>query len=165
MKQQNRLEQLIRQELRQGHSKKSILSRLSTEYDRNDLLFYLNTFPDEQQRRQNLWINHFLCILLLVVTLKKLYFMAMLQITAIATEQFSILLLLDLIVPMINFYVLSKLIHFHRQGYQFMTALGLLALVRPENRVMPDLAMYLVVTALAAFLLLRLFPNQERLKE
>jgi len=165
MKQPNPLEQLVRQELRQGHSKKSILSRLSRDHDKNDLAFYLNNLPEEQQRRQHLWINRLLCVVLLVLTLKKLYFMAMLQMAAIAAGQFSPLLLIDLIVPMINFYVFYKLIRFHRQGYQFMTILGILALVRPENRVMPDLTMYLVVIALSVFLLVRLFPKQKRVGE
>jgi hypothetical protein len=90
--------------------------------------------------------------------------MAMIQITAINTGQFSLLLLLDLIVPMINFYILAKLIRFQRQGYQFMAILGLLALIRPDNHIMPDLAMYLVVSGLSIFLLLRLFPKQQRLE-
>lgn len=164
MRQQDPLEQLVRQELRQGHGKKNILSRLSGNHDKNNLLFYLNNLPEEQQRRQHLWTNRLLCVVLLILTLTKLYFMAMLQMTAIATGQFSLLLLLDLIVPMINFYVLSKLIHFHRQGYQFMTILGTLALIQPENRVMPDLAMYLVIIGLSVFLLLQLFPKQKRLE-
>jgi len=163
MKQRNPLEQLVRQELRQGHSKKNILTRLSKNHDKNDLIFYLNNLPEEQQRRQHLWINRFLCVVLLILTIKKLYFMAMLQMAAIATGQFSPLLLLDLIVPAINFYVLSKLIHFQRQGYQFMTILGFLALLRPENRIQPDLTIYLIVIGLSVFLLLRLFPKQKRI--
>ena len=74
---------------------------------------------------------------------------------------FSPMLLLDLIVPAINFFVLSKIIRFHRQGYQFMAVLGILALVQPENRVMPYRAMYLIIIGLSFFLLLRLFPEQE----
>lgn len=164
MKRQNSIEQLVRQELRHGHRKKEILARLSKENNRDDLLFYLNNLPEEQQQRQHLWINRILCLLLAVVTIKKLYSVSLLQLAAIAAGQFSPLLLLDLIVPMINFYVLSKIIRFHRQGYQFMAVLGILALVRPENRLMPDLAIHLVVIALSIFLLLRLFPKQKRIE-
>lgn len=164
MKQQPSLEQLIRQELRQGQSKKTILTRFAKKHDRNELIYYLNILPGEQQRQQNLWINRFLCVVLLVLTLKKLYFMALVQITAMNSGQFSALLLLDLIVPMINFYILAKLIRFQRQGYQFMAILGFLALIRPENQIMPDLALYLTVTGLSIFLLLRLFPKQQRLE-
>ncbi len=164
MLKQNATEQQVQQELRRGCTKKDILARLSKEKDRDDILFFLKNLPAEKKRRQFLWINRVLCLVLLAVTIKKLYAMAMLQLTALAANQFSALLLLDLIVPMINFYILSKIIRFHRQGYQFMAVLGVLALVRPENRIMPDLAMHLLILGLSVFLLLRLFPKQEQIE-
>jgi hypothetical protein len=82
-----------------------------------------------------------------------------------SVNQFSPMLLLDLAVPAINFFVLYKIIRFHKQGYQFMAVLGVLALVRPENRIIPTLPMYLVIIGLSLFLLLRLFPKQERIKD
>jgi len=165
MKQQKAIEQLVRQELRQGHKKQEILAMLSKKGDRDDIIFYLNNLPEEQQRRRYLLINHLLCLLLTVLTVGKLYVMAMLQLAAMDSGQFSPLLLIDLIVPMINFYVLSKILRFHRQGYQFMIVLGVLAFVRPENRVQPDLILYLCVTALSVFLLLRLFPKKEKIQD
>ncbi len=163
MKQQKTIEQLVRQELRRGYKKQEILSRLSKKGDRDDLIFYLNNLPEEQQRRRYQWTNRLLCLLLTVLTVGKLYFMAMLQLAAMDAGQFSPLLLINLIVPMINFYVLSKIIRFHRQGYQFMIVLGVLAFVRPENRAQPDLTLYLCITALSVFLLLRLFPKKEQI--
>jgi len=163
MKQQNATEQLVRQELGQGRKKQEILTRLSKKGDRDDLIFYLNNLPEEQQRRQYLWVNRLLCLLLTVLTVGKLYVMARLQLAAMGSGQFSPLLLIDLIVPMINFYVLSKILRFHRQGYQFMIVLGVLAFVRPENRAQPDLTLYLCITALSILLLLRLFPKKDRI--
>ncbi len=64
---------------------------------------------------------------------------------------------------MINFYVLSKIIRFRRQGYQFMIVLGVLAFVQPENRAQPDLTLYLCITSLSILLLLRLFPKKGRI--
>ncbi len=46
--------------------------------------FYLNNLPEEQRRRRYLWINHLLCLLLTVLTVGKLYVMAMLQLAAMA---------------------------------------------------------------------------------
>lgn len=163
MKQQNATEQLVRKELGQGHKKQEILARLSKKGDRDDLVFYLNSLPEERQRKQYLWVNRLLCLLLTVLTVGKLYVMARLQLAAMSSGQFSPLLLIDLIVPMINFYVLSKIIRFHRQGYQFMIVLGALAFVRPENRAQPDLTLYLCITALSILLLLRLFPKKDRI--
>ncbi len=163
MKQQNATEQLVRKELGRGHKKQEILARLSKKGDSDDLVFYLNNLPEEQQRKQYLWVNRLLCLLLTVLTVGKLYVMARLQLAAMGSGQFSPLLLINLIVPMINFYVLSKILRFHRQGYQFMIVLGILAFVRPENRAQPDLTLYLCITALSILLLLRLFPKKDRI--
>ena len=159
------LEQQVLAELKNGAAKKNILKKLETKDNRDDLVWYLNHLPTGRGRKDNQWINWLLVIVLLAVTINKLYFMAMIQLKAIAVDQFSPMLLLDLIVPAINFFVLSKIIRFHRQGYQFMAVLGVLALVRPENRMMPNLAMYLVIIGLSIFLLLRLFPKQERVMD
>jgi len=165
MKQQNATEQLVRKELGRGHKKQEILARLSKKGDSDDLVFYLNNLPEEQQRRQYLWVNRLLCLLLTVLTVGKLYVMARLQLAAMGSGQFSPLLLIDLIVPIINFYVLSKILRFQRQGYQFMIVLGVLAFVRPENRAQPDLTLYLCITALSILLLLRLFPKKDRIQD
>ena len=158
------LEQQVLRELKKDAGKLNILKKLGTPDNRDDLVWYLNHLPTGKGRKDTQWINWLLVIVLLAVTVKKLYFMALVQLNAVAVNQFSPLLLLDLIVPAINFYILRKIIYFHRQGYQFMAVLGILALVRSENRVMPDLAMYLVIIGLSVFLLLRLFPKHERLE-
>jgi hypothetical protein len=156
------LEKQVLDELKKGSSKQQILNTFSTPENREDLVWYLNHFPTGRRRKENLWVNWLLITVLLAVTLNTLYFIAMIQLRALAVEQFSPMLLLDLIVPAINFFVLSKIVRFHRQGYQFMAVLGILALFRPENRYMPNLALYLVIIALSVFLLLRLFPKQDR---
>jgi hypothetical protein len=159
------LEKQVLAELKKGTPKQQVLKKLSTADNREDLVWNLNYFPTGKGRRDNRWVNWLLVVLLLAVTLNTLYFIAMIQLRALAVDQFSPMLLLDLIVPAINFFVLSKIVRFHRQGYQFMTVLGILALFRPENRYMPNLALYLVIIGLSIFLLLRLFPKQERIED
>ena len=165
MEKTNKLEQLIRKELAAGKRKQQVLAELSRKHDREEVLYILNNIPDEGRRKRYLWFNRLLCLLLFIITVKKLYDMAILQLTAVAVHQFSPLLLLDLIVPMINFYVLSKIIRFHRQGYQFMVVLGVLALVRPENRISPDLWFYLAVIGLSFFLLKQFFPKTQHISD
>lgn len=159
------LEQQVLAELKNGTGKQNILKKLATTENREDLVWYLNYFPSGKGREEAKWLNWLLIIVLLALTVNKLYFIALVQLNAVAFSQFSPLLLVDLIVPAINFYVLSKIVRFHREGYQFMTVFGVLALIRPENRLMPNLGMYIVIIALSVFLLLRLFPKQERVKE
>lgn len=159
------LEQQVRIELKKGGSKKNILKELATADNREELVWYLDQYPIAEKRQKILWLNYFLIVLLLVITLKKLYFIALIQLNAISIGQFSPLLLVELLVPAINFYILTKIIRFYRQGYQFGAVLALLALVRPENRVMPDFIMYLLVIILSSLLLAHLFPKQDKLEK
>ncbi len=159
------LEKQVLIELKKGVSKENILKKLTTADNREDLVWYLNYYPTGKGRREAFGPNWILATVLLTVTVKRLYFIALVQINAVSVGQFSPLLLVDLFVPAVNFYALSKILRFQKQGYQFMAVLGVLALVRPENRVMPDLTMYLVIIGLSIFLLLRLFPKREIVTE
>ncbi len=159
------LEQQVLAELKKGTGKLNVLKKLETRENREDLVWYLNHLPTGKGRKDHQWLNWLLIIVLLALTIKKLYFIALIQMNAASVNQFSPMLLLDLVVPAVNFFVLNKIIRFQRQGYEFMTVLGVLALVRAENRVMPDLGLYLVIISLSVFLLLRMFPKKERVKD
>jgi len=106
-------------------------------------------------QHKKIWLNRLLALVILTLTVKALYGIATIQMIALKNSHFSPLLLLDLIVPMVNFYVLNKVIRRQRQGYQYMAVLGLLALLRPENQGQPELSLYLAAIALSALLLLR----------
>ncbi len=159
------LENQVLSELKKGTGKQNILNNLETEDNRDDLVWYLNHFPTGKGRKDHQWINWLLIIVLLALTIMKLYEIAQLQIKAINLDMFKPMLLLDLVVPAVNFFVLSKMIRFQRQGYEFMAVLGVLALVLEQNRHMPYLGMYLVIIGLSVFLLLRMFPKKERVKD
>jgi hypothetical protein len=159
MKQNPPLEALVRGELAAGRDKQNIFRSLSRNHDRDEVLYHLNNLPDKKRLRRYFWPGRLLCLLLLAITVKKLYDMALIQLAAAAAHQFSPLLFLDLIVPAINFYILTKLWRFERQGYLFMIILGILALVRPENRVQPDIWIYLAIILLSLFLFKKLFPK------
>ncbi|MGB5684332.1 MAG: hypothetical protein WBM35_00860 [Candidatus Electrothrix sp.] len=156
------LEKQVQDELKKGRSKQSILKGLATSDNREELVWILNQYPTDKKKQKILFLNWLLILVLLIVTMKKLYFIALIQLNAISIHQFSPLLLVELIVPAINFYILTKIIRFSRQGYQFAAVLSLLALIRPENRIMPDIIMYITVITLSVFLLLYLFPKQEK---
>jgi len=156
------LEKQVQDELKKGRSKQRILKGLATSDNREELVWILNQYPTDKKKQKILFLNWLLILVLLIVTMKKLYFIALIQLNAISIHQFSPLLLVELIVPAINFYILTKIIRFSRQGYQFAAVLSLLALIRPENRIMPDIIMYITVITLSVFLLLYLFPKQEK---
>ena len=149
--------------LHSGTDKKTVLRELATEENRDELLILLNNLPTETRRRQNIWLNWMLLIFLFAVTSKKIYQIALLIMASLSYDQFSPLLLLNLIVPAVNFYILREILFFRRRGYLFLTVISILALLRPENRVLPDLYLYPSMAAIAVFLLLRMFPGKEKL--
>ncbi|MFP7753688.1 hypothetical protein ACLG6S_03375 [Thermodesulfobacteriota bacterium B35] len=157
------LEKKVVAMLHGGSSKKAVLARLATKDNHSELLAILNDLPTEARRRQHIWINWMLLVFLFAVTSRKIYQITLLFMAARAADRFSPLLLLNLIVPAINFYILREILLFHRRGYLFLALISVLALLRPENRVLPDLYLYPVMTALAVFLMLRLFPRSEKL--
>ena len=149
--------------LHSGLDKKTVLARLGTPKNRSELVAILNDLPTEVRRRQHIWLNWMLLVFLFAVTSKTIYQVAVLLLAALSANQFSPLMLLNLIVPAINFYILREIVLFHRRGYLFLAVVSLLALLRPENRVLPDLCLYPAMAALALFLMLRLFPAREKL--
>ena len=149
--------------LHTGLDKKAVLARLATGKNRDELLAILNDLPTEQRRRQHIWINWMLLIFLFAVTSRKIYQVTILLMAAVSVNRFSPLMLLNLVVPAINFYILREIVLFHRQGYLFLAVVSMLALLRPENRVLPDLYLYPAMALLAVVLMLRLFPAREKL--
>lgn len=159
------LEKQVLGELKKGTGKESILKKLETRDNRDDLVWYLNHLPTGKSREDHQWINWLLVIVLLTLSVMKLYEIARLQLKAMHYDMFTPMLMLDLVVPAVNFFVLNKIIRFQRQGYEFMIVLGVLALVLADNRLMPYLAMYLAIIGWSVFLLLRMFPKKERVKD
>lgn len=154
------LEKQIEAMLRNGESKKKIFTKLDNQNVRARLLFYLNNNSLLSRRHKYMWVNLFLGITLLAMTIRLLLSVA----DTIAQGGVGWYLLADFIVPTINFYILRELFLFHRTGYQFLIILTSLSLFYSSNRVMPDLFVNIGMIALGAFLYLKLFPKNEILK-
>jgi hypothetical protein len=88
------------------------------------ILFHLKNSSLPRDRKKIQVINLFLALVLLFITAKKL-------ITAFSFGVLDIFLLLSLVVPMINIYVLREILRFHRIGYQFLFVLSCLSLLQP----------------------------------
>lgn len=148
------LDKQVEERLRLGNGKKNIYARLQTPENRAKLVFFLNNKTTMARRKHFMWINLFLCAALLGMTLRRLLAISF-------TGHFDFFLVFDFIVPTINFYILREILLFHRTGYQFLAILTALALVYPQNRIMPDLLINLGMIALALFLYFRMFPREE----
>lgn len=155
-KMQYTLEKEIKSRLRNSQSKKQIYKALSTDTNEGELLHLLNNFPSQEKRRKTLIINWFLLLLLALLTIKQCLFIYL-------QGRFDIAAILALIGPMIHFFIMRELLIGHRLGYQLLPVLSILALFRPENRISPDMYMYMCMAALSSLLYLILFPKNDQL--
>ena len=154
------LEKQIEAMLQNGEGKKAIFTKFDNPDVRARLLFYLNNKSLISRRHKYMWINLFLGVTLLAMTIRLLLGVA----DTISQGGVGWYLLAEFIVPTINFYILRELFLFHRTGYQFLVILTSLSLFYSSNRVMPELFINLGMIALGAFLYLKLFPRNEILK-
>lgn len=149
------LEKEIKILLRKNQDKKTIYTKLATETNRNDLAHLLNNLPSGSRRKKTFFITLFILILLALLTTKQFLFVFL-------HESSNVSLILSLIGPVIHIYIIRELILGHKIGYQLLPLLSVLALFRPENRIIPDIYMYICMALLSGLLYLFLFPKKEQ---
>lgn len=144
--------------LQQGMTRPQVFANLQGQYPKNKLAFHVNNTSRPSLRKKYLLPTLLLVGLLTFLTFKKI-------LVIVLTADMSImLLLLSLIVPMINVYVLREVLRFRRTGYQFLTVISLLGLLHPENHFPLTMAILVVQAGLAAFLFLTIFPSKEAMQ-
>lgn len=151
------LEEKIEASLLAGESRREIVERLKKSTDPQRLLFHANNISNPASRGRYQYLNLLLALLLLFITTKKL-------LTIVMFGAFDFLLFLNLVVPIINFYLLREILRFRRIGYQFLFVLSILSLLHPENRMLPELPITLLIIVLAGLLHSRLFPRSQMVK-
>jgi len=153
----NPLEIEIKRRLRQQQRKTTIFADLRTEENKDALEHMLNNLPPHKRNKKMLPLRIIIVILLVLLTIKQFLFVYL-------HEASSVDLMLGLIGPLIHIYILRELLRSHRLGYQMLPLLSILALFRPENRITPDIYMYMVMALLSGLLFLFLFPKKERIE-
>jgi len=151
-----KLARQVEELLLQGKGRAAILRELQHDDNREELRFHLNNSALPARRKANQYINLLLALILLFLTCKR-------ALVAFSFGGLSLYLLLDLVVPVINVYLLREILRFRRLGYLYTALLTALSLLRAENRVNPDLTLCLAMIGLAGLLYLRLFPQSEQL--
>ncbi len=150
------LEKEIKKLLQKDQSKTDVYKALVTETNRHELTHLLNNLPGNSRRKKTILINLFLVVLLALLTTKQLLFIYL-------HENSNVSLILGFIGPLIHIYIIRELLLSHRLAYQILPLLSVLALFRPENRILPDAYMYISMAVLSGALYLFLFPKSERL--
>ncbi|MEW6593789.1 MAG: hypothetical protein AB1413_02850 [Thermodesulfobacteriota bacterium] len=152
------LETRIEEELLAGKSRAEILARLKATEEPRALLFHLNNISLPARRKKYQYLNLLLAAVLTFVTFKKL-------LGLFAFGRLDLFLLLSLVVPVVNLYLLREILRFHRIGYQFLFVLSILALLHPESHFLVEVALQLVLVALSGFLYFTIFPKSEQVAE
>jgi len=151
------LEKEIKSLLRKGQSKKTIFTKLATDNNKDELTNLLNNLPLGDRKKKTYIITLFLVVLLTLLTTKQILFIYL-------HENSNVSLILGFIAPIIHVYIIRELFLSHRLAYQILPLLSVLALLRPENRIAPDMYMYACMAILSGALYLFLFPKKEQLQ-
>ncbi len=141
--------------LKKGLSKREIRARLQGSIEDSELDFFLKNTPYPKDKERYLFLNISLFAILLVITLKKLYF-------ALSFGQFGIVMLLALVVPTVNLYLLREIMRFRRLGYQFCFILSALSLINAENRAFPEIILIPLMIILSGFLYWEMFWKHDK---
>ena len=148
------LEKEIKMLLKKNTSKKNILKTLATEANKIELIHLLNSLPPGDRRKKTFPVTLLLVTLLILLTTKQFLFIYL-------HESSNVSLILGFIGPLIHIYIMRELLLSHRLAYQVLPLLSVLALFRPENRIVPDMYMYMCMAVLSGLLYLFLFPKSE----
>jgi hypothetical protein len=149
-----KIEERIERLLQAGKKKREVWQELREEEEPHKLLFFLNNSSRPKDRGKYQVLNLILVAVLVFITAKKL-------IAAFAFGQFDLWLLMMLVVPAINLYVLKEILRFRKIGYQFLFVLSLLALLQPENHFLQEATLLAIMIGLSGFLYLKLFPARD----
>jgi hypothetical protein len=153
----DKFEKEIEELLQKGKSKTAIWEMFKNDKEPLKVLFYLNNSSLPRDRKKFQVINLLLALVLLFMTSKKL-------ITAFSFGTLDIFLMLSLVVPVINIYVLREILRFHRIGYQFLFVLSCLALLQPENHHEQELFILGLLIGLSGYLYQQMFPAKKQIR-
>jgi len=154
---QQSLEKEIKALLKKNQSKRAIYKMLVTDANKSELTNLLNNLPLNARRKITFGITLFIVALLTLLTIKQSLYVYLHSNTAAS-------LILGFVGPIIHIYILRELLRSHRLAYQLLPFLSILALLHQENRILPDMYMYICMAILSGILYLFLFPKKEHIE-
>ncbi len=153
-----KVEEKIELLLQEGKNRQAVVEALKEEEDAQKLLFYINNISKPADRKKYQVQNLILALILTFVTIKQL-------ITTFAFGQFDLFLLLSLVVPVVNIYLLREILRFRKIGYQYLFVLSILSLLNPANRALLEGSLQISIIALSGALYWQMFPKREQVME
>jgi len=138
--------------LSEGKSRFQIWKQIKNNENAAALRNCLNNKALLKDKKAYRYLNILLTLILLFVTTSKI-----LGVVLFAKGFYIVILLL---VPMINMYILKEVFFFKRSGYMFLVILTTLSLVYQENRHYPEILFVFAMIATSSFLYFKMFPKK-----
>ena len=142
--------------LAKGKDRFEIWKRLKNNENQAALRHLLNNKALLREKRTYRYLNIFLCLILLFVTIGKI--LGVVEDIRLAR---GIYIFIFLIEPAVNMYILKEIIFFKRTGYQFLFVVSLLSLLYQGNREFPAVLFTAAMILISVFLYVKIFPNKK----
>ena len=142
--------------LAKGNDRFEIWKRLKNKENKVALRHYLNNKALLKDKRTYRYLNIFLSLILLFVTVGKI-----LGVVADIRLAKGIYILIFLIEPAVNMYILKEIVFFKRTGYQFLFIISLLSLLYQGNREFPAVLFTVAMILISTFLYIKIFSKKK----
>lgn len=152
------IEKQIVQQLNSGLSREQVLKKMKGVDDDDEIIYHLNSYATLANKRKYTVPTLVLVGLVLLVTGKSVLEIVgygVLDMKAVAA----------LVIPLVNVYILRKLLCFHKNGFKFLFVLTLLSLVHKHNQYGIGLLVSLSMIILSGLLYWKLFNKADLLSE
>nr|MBF0221177.1 hypothetical protein [Desulfobulbaceae bacterium] len=152
------VEKQVVQELKSGLSRKKVFEKMKGVDDDEEIIYHLNNYGTLANQKKYLVLTLVLVGLVLLVTAKSVFEIVTYGVLDMRTVA-------ALVVPLVNVYILRKLLCFHKNGFRFLFVLTVLSLVHKHNQYGIGLMVSLAMIILSGFLYRKLFAKEELLSE
>ena len=141
--------------LSKGNDRFEIWKRLKAKDNTAALRHYLNNKALLKDKRTYRYLNIFLSLILLFVTIGKI--LGVVEDIRLAKGVYIFIFLIE---PSVNMYILKEIVFFKRTGYQFLFVISVLSLLYQGNREFPAILFTLAMITISAFLYMKLFSKK-----
>ena len=126
--------------------------------DADEIIYHVNSYSTLADKQKYMVLHLILVGLVLLVTSKSVYEIVHYGVLDLRT-------MAALVIPLVNIYIVRKLLYFHKNGYKFLFVLTLLSLVHKQNHYGVGLIISLMMIVLSGFLYKKFFSKEKLLAE
>jgi hypothetical protein len=151
----NELNTQIDMLIAKGNDRFEIWKRLKNKENKVALRHSLNNKALSKDKRRYRYLNIFLSLILLFVTIGKI--LGVVNDIRFARGMYVLIFLIE---PAVNMYILKEIVFFKRTGYQFLFIISVLSLLYQGNREFPAILFTAALILISAFLYMKIFSKK-----